>query len=86
MWIPQVGGQNPPVLVQWQYPLTKTATKLKVTMGLRQAINDKCKDCNYDPLDKGTWRQQVESCTFKGCPLWEYRPKTIKKQNKKINP
>lgn len=44
-------------------------------MSLRKAINDKCRDCCYDPADKGTWRQQVESCTITTCPLHPYRPK-----------
>lgn len=43
-------------------------------MGMRKAINDKCKECNYDPLDKGNWRQQVQSCTYTDCSLYEYRP------------
>lgn len=45
-------------------------------MGMRQAINDKCKDCIYDPLDRGNWRQQVEACTCTDCSLWPYRPKS----------
>ena len=30
---------------------------------MRNAINAKCKDCLYDPVDGGNWRQQVEACT-----------------------
>ena len=48
-------------------------------MTRQQAINAKCKDCIYDPLDRGTWRQQVEACTFIDCPLYEYRPKSFTK-------
>jgi hypothetical protein len=33
-----------------------------------------CKDCTYDELDKGTWRQQVAACTIKTCPLHSVRP------------
>ena len=33
-----------------------------------------CKDCAYDELDKGTWRQQVAACTIKRCPLHSVRP------------
>jgi len=40
---------------------------------LRKAINAMCKDCTYDELDKGTWRQQVAACTIKICPLHEVR-------------
>ena len=43
-------------------------------VSLRKAINDKCKDCIYDNLDVGTWRQQVEACTVNGCPLYPARP------------
>jgi len=41
---------------------------------LRKAINAMCKDCTYDELDKGTWRQQVAACTIKICPLHPVRP------------
>jgi hypothetical protein len=42
---------------------------------LRSAINAKCKECIYDPVGgKGTWRQQVEACTSRRCPLYEVRP------------
>ncbi len=45
-----------------------------MAVSLRKAINDKCKDCGYDALNGGTWRQQIEACTCKKCPLWEVRP------------
>lgn len=43
---------------------------------LRQAINAKCKDCIYDNLAAGAWRQQVTLCAVDLCPLYEVRPKT----------
>lgn len=43
-------------------------------MSLRKAINEKCKDCIYDPLDSGNWRQQVTGCTSRDCSLWLVRP------------
>lgn len=43
-------------------------------MGLRQAINDKCKDCIYDELAPGRWRMQVLHCTVTPCPLYPVRP------------
>lgn len=46
-------------------------------MSLRKAINEKCRDCIYDPSSSGTWRQQVFSCSVKSCPLWHARPKPI---------
>jgi len=42
---------------------------------MRKAINAKCHDCIYDPQSGlGNWRQQVQACTCKSCPLWDYRP------------
>lgn len=40
----------------------------------KEAIAAKCKDCIYDPLAGGTWRQQTEECNIQDCPLWEFRP------------
>ena len=40
----------------------------------QQAINAMCKDCIYDPKMLGGWRQQVEQCPMKACPLYPYRP------------
>ena len=42
----------------------------------QQAINEKCKDCIYDPLAGGTWLAQTENCPATDCPLWEFRPIT----------
>lgn len=44
----------------------------------RQAIASKCRDCIYDPLDAGNWRQQVHACIATDCPLWPHRPKSSK--------
>ena len=38
------------------------------------AIDAYCYECSYDKLDKGTWRQQVQSCTHCKCPLFNHRP------------
>jgi hypothetical protein len=47
-------------------------------MSRTKAINEKCKDCIYDKLAPGTWREQVENCTSeKSCALWPYRPITM---------
>lgn len=45
-------------------------------MSLRTAINAKCKDCIYDPLAGGTWRQQVDRCTSPECGLFDVRPRS----------
>ncbi len=43
---------------------------------LRKVINAKCKDCIYDDLAPGTWRQQVNLCSSYSCSLWPHRPKS----------
>ena len=43
-------------------------------MSRQKAINDKCRDCIYDPQAPGNWRQQTGACTIKSCSLWPYRP------------
>jgi hypothetical protein len=42
---------------------------------LRKAIDGKCRGCSYDPLDRGTWRQQVDACAATRCPLHAVRPR-----------
>ncbi len=41
---------------------------------LRAAVNEKCRECIYDPIAAGAWRAQVEACPSRACPLWEVRP------------
>ena len=43
-------------------------------MSLRKAINLKCRECIYDPMADGTWRQQIGACTSPNCPLYPHRP------------
>ena len=47
-------------------------------MSLRKPINDKCRDCIYDPLDKGTAAQQIACCVCTDCSLHPVRPITTK--------
>ena len=58
-------------------------TQLKKPNSLRACIDQNCRDCCYDSLDKGTWRQQVEACEIASCALWNVRPKSKagKRQN-----
>jgi hypothetical protein len=49
-------------------------------MSRAAAINAKCRDCIYDREAPGNWRQQVEACAIKACPLWPYRPKSSGKR------
>lgn len=50
------------------------ATKQK--RSLRRAVNEHCRSCIYDPMDKGAgnWRMQVGACTVVKCKLYEVRP------------
>ena len=50
--------------------------------GLRASINAKCKDCIYDNLGEGNWRQQVSACTSEDCPLYAVRPISSPKRAK----
>jgi hypothetical protein len=38
------------------------------------AIAAYCRECVYDPVVGGTWREQVAVCACTDCPLWCYRP------------
>lgn len=40
----------------------------------RKAVDAMCRRCSYDPLDIGTWRQQVGRCADSDCPLHPLRP------------
>jgi len=40
----------------------------------RQAINDMCERCVYDPRARGGWREQVADCGGISCPLYDVRP------------
>jgi hypothetical protein len=43
---------------------------------LRSAINAMCRYCLYDRISgPGSWRQQIEACTAKTCPLYNVRPR-----------
>ena len=48
-------------------------------MTRQTAINEKCKECLYDPEVEGTWRMQVEACELTACALYPYRPKSRSK-------
>jgi hypothetical protein len=47
-------------------------------MSLRKPINDKCRDCSYDSLDRGTAAQKIACCVDTDCPLHPVRPITTK--------
>ena len=68
------------------YVPTKTSTKGKMynkqhnqlyatKEQLYKKIQQFCKWCIYDDKSGlGTWREQVEGCTSKQCPLYSVRP------------
>ena len=45
-------------------------------MSKRNAINAFCRECIYDQGSKGSWIEQVTSCTSFKCPLYGERPIT----------
>ena len=53
-------------------------------MTRQQAINLKCKECIYDELDQGTWRQQVKACDIESCALHPYRPMPYKPRRQPV--
>lgn len=54
----------------------------------KKCIAAMCKDCIYDPEEAGSWRSQVEACTFTSCPLYPVRPLTVEtiQANRKKRP
>ncbi len=38
------------------------------------AIAAMCRECIYDDLEPGTWREQCAACTVAACPLYAFRP------------
>ncbi len=39
----------------------------------RDAIVSKCRQCTYDPYDKGSAKEQVQNCDVYTCALWPWR-------------
>jgi hypothetical protein len=52
-----------------------------MSVSRKKAIYEKCKDCIYDPYEKGTALKQIENCGIDTCPLWRVRPVTIARKN-----
>ena len=51
---------------------------MTVTSRARQkAIDAFCKACIYDDSLNGTWRQQVDKCSYSPCELYEVRPRSL---------
>jgi hypothetical protein len=51
-----------------------TTSNTPPRLSLRIAINAKCRDCMFDPLGRGTWREQIASCESSNCALHDIRP------------
>jgi hypothetical protein len=45
-------------------------------MNLRNPINKNCRECIYDPLDKGSAAQQIACCMIHDCAFHPVRPIT----------
>jgi hypothetical protein len=56
--------------------------KLAVKPGYKGKIEAMCVHCIWDPYSTGSWRLQIQKCTFKGCPLYSVRPQASYKENK----
>jgi len=59
-------------------------TKHKNKAGFKSKIIAKCIECLYDPVQKGSWRQQVQSCTSPKCPLFAVRPMQLGDKTKNL--
>ena len=46
----------------------------KKRKSMRRAINEYCRECIWDSLMPGNWKQQTGACTMTTCPLYEFRP------------
>jgi len=52
----------------------------------QKAINQKCKECIYDPIGGGgTWKEQIAGCTSYSCPLFNHRPVDVNTRKKQDN-
>jgi hypothetical protein len=69
---------NAPTTDQSRQGVTSNQHKHNITKpSLRSAINAMCHHCLYDRFSGlGSWRQQIEACTAKTCPLYNVRPKS----------
>lgn len=43
--------------------------------GYKSRVIAKCIECIVDHTASGTWRQQIESCSARHCPLYDVRPR-----------
>jgi hypothetical protein len=69
------GGDRPPeVRCDRERPSNRSKKARKIS--LRNSINRFCRECLYDPRERGSWRQQVEACTSPECPLFPVRPRS----------
>jgi len=53
-------------------------------MTRQEAIDAKCVECIFDPLEDGTWRQQVKACDIESCALHPYRPMPYKPRRQPV--
>ncbi len=44
------------------------------SMTRQAAIAAKCRDCIFDPMAKGSWKEQIADCASSPCALHPFRP------------
>jgi hypothetical protein len=67
---------NAPTINQDSRGIANQHRNVNTKPSLRSAINAMCRNCLYDRISgPGSWRQQIEACTAKTCPLYNVRPK-----------
>jgi hypothetical protein len=68
--------KNAPTINQDSRGIANQHRNVNTKPSLRSAINAMCRNCLYDRISgPGSWRQQIEACTAKTCPLYNVRPR-----------
>jgi hypothetical protein len=68
--------KNAPTINQDSQGIANQQRNVNTKPSLRSAINAMCRNCLYDRISgPGSWRQQIEACTSKTCPLYSVRPR-----------
>ena len=76
----------PPTIKLTNCVISTQKTTAISSPSLRAAINAMCRGCLYDRFSgQGTWRQQVEACTAKTCPLYNVRPRSTRYRAQSLN-
>ena len=77
---------NAPTINQDSRRIANQHRNVNTKPSLRSAINAMCRNCLYDRISgPGSWRQQIEACTAKTCPLYNVRPKPAPTTTRALN-